>query len=102
MIPLEEALRERSPDGERVDTLTLAGALRAALPALEAECDQAVQLLAQAQAELTRARAEGTRVDLAEQTARLARAAVDVAARQVALRRGMLQALERELAESTE
>ena len=102
LISLEEALRERSPDRERVDTVTLAGALREALPHLEADCDAALDLLAQAQAELARARAGGTRVELAEQTARLARTAVDIAARQVALRRGTLRALERELTETTE
>ena len=64
----------------------------------------ALGLLAQAQAELTRARTAGPpwRVELAEQTARLARTAVDVAARQVALRRGTCETLERELASDTE
>ena len=98
LIALDEALRERSPERERVDALALAAALREALPHLEADCDAALELLGQAQAELTRARAVGTpwRVELAAQTARLARTAVDVASRQVALRRGELAALGQE------
>ena len=54
----------------------------------------------EAEDELSRARIEGKGEAAAQGTWRLARAAVDVAARQVAFRRATVETLERELADT--